>query len=525
MKIHVIKDLINEGQTSQALESIKHLKEEDFFVGEILKSKILIEENEFETARKLLIYILEISQTENNKVGEFTANSLLCLCLILQENVAEAQKFIQRGKHIINSMSGLEKEESEEFSGITSCNRGWVEIYVHILGESDDPTFKGELDLAIGYYNEAIRISKKHNNLPELARAFYGLGTAYQYKGEFGESLIYFQNSIDISQKRGHLLGVISANGSIGHNYLLQGKLDKSLHTYEKNLKIIELQNIKDAIDPIASFRVMGRIYFIKGNLEQALNFLKKGLNYANEFQITTEISCCLFNLILTSLESGMLDEATTYNNTLENLVEKNSMRIIKLRSKLANALILKSHKRAKYKIDAQRILESLIREKINTSELNVFSMFNLCTQQELTVFAMLNLTELLIAEFQQYGENEVLEEAEQLSNKIYTIAQDQKSQSLIVKTMILQTHYASIKGDFKKAETLLDQAYFITQEQGLEKLNNEVLKQREDFIGEVDRISMLAKQGASIFEREESSRLESYLTNTLAYLKDLETD
>ena len=54
---------------------------------------------------------------------------------------------------------------------------------------------------------------------------------------------------------------------------------------------------------------------------------------------------------------------------------------------------------------------------------------------------------------------------------------------------------------------TLFDQAYFITQEQGLEKLNKEVLRQKEDFVGEVDRISMLAKQGASIFEREESRK------------------
>ena len=30
------------------------------------------------------------------------------------------------------------------------------------------------MGLAIEYYNEAIRISKKYNDLPELARAFYG---------------------------------------------------------------------------------------------------------------------------------------------------------------------------------------------------------------------------------------------------------------------------------------------------------------------------------------------------------------
>lgn len=524
MKLEFITGLINQGRTSEALYSIDQLSLQDKNFGQILKSKILIEDYNLLDAKELLQRIVETSRASNNKILELAANSLLCRILTIKEEIVATQKMINEGNILIEAMTKKEKEESEEFIGLAHANSGWAENLTYTLGKSDDNSIEGNLDQAIKNYQDAIKIFSARNIQPELAIAFFGLGSAYQKKGEFSLAMKQFQNSLEINKKRGYLHGISSANGGIGINYLLQGKLNESLKIYKTNLELIHSQDFKATSDSITTFRLMGRIYFIKGNLDQALSSLKRGLSVANEFKTDTEISCCLFNLVLTTVEMDLLDEAKVYSKILEELYDKNSLEIILLRSRLAKAVILKNQKRAKFKTDAQRILETIVLEKSTTSNLTVFSMFNLCSQQELTVFAMINLTELLIAEFEHYGEPMVLDEAEQLSSKIYHIAQDQVSYHLMVKTLLLQTHYATIKGDFEKANALFEQCLLITDERALDNLKREIVEQKEIFTKELDRITQFAQKGAQIYKKEKESRLDSYIHLVMQYVKEFDT-
>ena len=148
-------------------------------------------------------------------------------------------------------------------------------------------------------------------------------------------------------------------------------------------------------------------------------------------------------------------------------------------------------------------------------------SLYNLCSGYELTIYAMLNLIDLLINEYQHYSETVVLEEAEQLFQKIYQLVSSQKSSPLLVNILILQTHFATIKNDYTKAEQLLQQAHALANKHGLEQLEQKVKKEKEIFMQEIDKITQRAQNSSSIYNDIEESRLKSYIISMLKHVAD----
>ncbi len=508
---------MGKGHNSEALKLLEQFDKKNY-EAQLLKSRILLQNDEIDEAYSLANQILEESKNHQQNVHEYAAIALCSTCLIypdLKSQFLEVQIMVSEAEKLLGRMSNKEKERIQEYSGILLINKGMIESNTYSFGDYNrDLEFEGNLNLALNYLEQGVESAELNNDTFEITRAFMGIGSIFQKKGDFEKAMTYFQKGLSISKEFAYNNSLVSAYSYIGDNYLLQGDLDKSLDTYQKCLKITEKYHFKKST--VAIQRILGRIYFVKSNFDQSLNYFENSLALAEEYNYAGEISCNLFNLTLVCLEINSRDQAIKHAQTLGECSKNNTRGIINLRSELANALVLKHGKRASDKVDAQRILVKIIDEKSDDVNLSVFSMLNLCTIQELTVFAMLNLCSLLLDELENYGEEEVLEEAEKLSNQIYEIAQSQKSYSLVVQAILLHMKFSMIKGDFSKAEKLLEQGYFIAQEQGLNELINLVTEEREYFTREINRISKLAEQSSTMNEWIEQTRLKEYLETML---------
>ncbi|MFW9854266.1 MAG: hypothetical protein ACFFFG_04370 [Candidatus Thorarchaeota archaeon] len=210
--------------------------------------------------------------------------------------------------------------------------------------------------------------------------------------------------------------------------------------------------------------------------------------------------------MVLTSLEMGKRDEAQVYLKKLEELKssEGSNNRYIDLRQQLADALVRKNGCRLKDKTAAQRLLEEIMQEEIILHDLSIYAMVNLC--------------ELLMDELSLYGEPEVLTDAEDLLAEIHRIAQEQKSFSSAVEALLLLSRFALIRGNITRTDTLLEQAEGITKEHNLKKVAEKVMDDQTTLKEILEKSEELVAKGASIHERMKAVRLNEYV----ARMKDI---
>ena len=183
---------------------------------------------------------------------------------------------------------------------------------------------------------------------------------------------------------------------------------------------------------------------------------------------------------------------------------------IIQLQSKLSEAISLKQERRAKYKFQAQQILEEIVKQEVIDHELTLFAMFNLC--------------EILLDELKTYGENEVLREFENLSKKVFELAKSKNTSSWIVDALLLQHKLDLIKGNLDEASVKLDNALQITKVENDEMLEKKVISERINFEKEIVKWETLTTEGASIINRIEQAGLVEYIQKAEIMKMELST-
>jgi len=205
-----------------------------------------------------------------------------------------------------------------------------------------------------------------------------------------------------------------------------------------------------------------------------------------------------LFGLITFYLDKDEKSGVNNYYNQLQIIADNSDNKHIVLYYKLAKALILKSSKRSRKKAQAEDSLQKIIEDEI--------------FDHELTVLAMKHYIELLLIELKSFGEEEVFDEAVALIGKLLVIAQEQKSLTLIVETMLLRSKFALIKGDVDKANEYLEQAEINAEEYNLTALHKQVQDERAALNEDMEKWRDLVDKGASMFERIEQANMINYI-------------
>jgi len=183
---------------------------------------------------------------------------------------------------------------------------------------------KGDLDQALKYHQEALKIDKEIGFRQGEANQLGNIGLIYQAKGDLDQALKYLEEALKIAKEIGYREGEASALGNIGLIYKAKGDLDQALKYLEEALKIHKEIGYKQG--EANALGNIGLIYQTKGELDQALKYLEEALKIHKEIGFREGEASALGNIGLIYKAKGDLDQALKHYNEALKIFEEIGM-------------------------------------------------------------------------------------------------------------------------------------------------------------------------------------------------------
>ncbi|MFW9996904.1 MAG: tetratricopeptide repeat protein [Candidatus Odinarchaeota archaeon] len=334
--------------------------------------------------------------------------------------------------------------------------------------------YKGELDQALRYFHEIRPVFDEVGKKEDIATTLGMIGVIYFFKGALDQALNYYKQSVLVFRETGCKYQLADSFNNIGVIHVVKGELEKGLNYYRQSLLIN--QNIGSKQSVAATYRNIGEIYHQKDDIDQALEHLEQSLRLFEYIGNDLDTSKTLLHLISTAVSTTVpikgKKPAEYAKSHLQRLKEMNTLvktKIISQRCKLAEALVLKTNKRSRYRVRAEEILEDLVSEEI--------------IDHEITLRALLNLCDLLLFELRISGDQEVLNELQGYVERILNMVQSQQSYSLLAESYLLQSKLALLEHDQKRARNYLTLSQNIAEEKGLKWLTIKISGEHDQLL------------------------------------------
>ncbi|MFX0183754.1 MAG: nitrilase-related carbon-nitrogen hydrolase [Candidatus Hodarchaeota archaeon] len=345
------------------------------------------------------------------------------------------------------------------------------------------------------------------------------LGKVYYRQGEFKQSQVELQRSFKLAEVVGdqHLAAKSILN--LGDILQIKGDVHGAIEKFHQSFRIF--RGLKDSNCSIDTNLKLGKAYMILGEFKLAYqqfqnSFIHRLWNRVDN-KPTNDIPLhayaypeTLFQLVLVTLELELIDQAKHYLQRLEKFHIREPNPLIHYQTRLAKAMILKRSTRITMKIQAQKILKELVNEKI--------------VDHGLTVIAILNYCDMLVAELKFSGEVEVLDELEVLFQKLIDLGQNKNAPFIEIDALLLSSKASIIEGDMEEANTFLNQAQNTAEKEGLSYLLPKIIRQRESLDNGTVKGYNLADENVRLKERLEGVQLQNYIIDSLkaSFIQDL---
>lgn len=467
-----------------------------------IRSKL---ENKYDLANSYnRIGVIYGKKSKFNDAKKYFDLSLNC-GLEVGYNVELARIYTNLG--VISKMKGELSSAEEWYSKALTISKklndeiSISKIYINI---GNIQMSKGGLDEAIITYNEVLPLLEKLENLTDKAALLVNLGIIFKRKGEFSNAIKHYKESIEIEMQLGNEKNIAPALHNIGVISVLQGNLSNALENFQKALTIWE--SLDNFVDKATALQYIGLIYLEKDMAPESLNYLKEALILRKKLNNDISTSESLYYLILAEMEINNNKDAEKHYNDLVKINKKTKNKVIKTRTRLAQAIMLQKDTRINKIVEAQELFEEVLSEDL--------------IDNELTIFAMLKLCEFLLLELKVSGEKEVLIEIKTLLEKLYEMAQEQESHTLLIEILIIQSQLALVDYNIKETKEFLQHASEIAEEKELTQYKLKISYLLDSVEKDVIKYANIAST-IPINERINQLEIESYLKEVADH-KDL---
>jgi len=314
---------------------------------------------------------------------------------------------------------------------------------------------KGELNHALKYNKQCLRLAKEFNSKYLIAMGLRTLFLLYAYKGDPNRALRCLEHSFELFKEIDNKTRASAMLGQIGENYRRRGEYQRALDYLEQSLKL--QTKTGTLVDKTTIIATMLEVAVNKGDLELAQDYL-------------------------TDLEQINVKE----ENEWINLLYRGS-----------KALILKTSPRAKNRVEAERIYKEIIEEL--GDDFAIIDIF-------------LQLCELLLYELQITSDLEVLNEIEYYISRLLNLAEKSSSFWILGEVYLLRAKLALIKLDFKEARQLLTQGQQIAEKYDLTLLAMKISNEHDILFKELGKWENFKETKASFQDRLKLSRLSEHM-------------
>ncbi len=360
---------------------------------------------------------------------------------------------------------------------------------------------------ALSYFDKSLPVLEKSENMRHRGNLYNSLGLTYYNLGELNKASEYYELALFYLQQVGSKMQIAYLLSNLGSLEQLRGNLVKALEAHTQCLEIFDEVNSIQNIG--AQLLFIGKTYLRMGDHKKALTFLKQALENRRKTGNKSFIANGLYFLINYYTFVNNVEEAKKYFSELKSINDSEENPLVKVRTKIAESLILKLDKGSKSRVKAEELLEQVI-----DMELIDFDLY---------LDAMLNLCELYIIEIKLTGNKEVLKDVKVLIEKLFVIAMQQQSFWVLAQVHWIQAHLALIDWDINKAQKSLTEAQIIAEEKGFNYLAKRISQEFDKTLNQMDLWEQLRENNASIIQRIEVSQLDDLLSKLKQQIYDVD--
>ena len=563
--------LITNEKYKDALKLIKKFSQRegispnDQLAAKLLESRIRVQTGKIDEAGKLIEKIWPKVSKQKNPL-------LILDYLIVKAHISWVSGQLEEGTEVLTKCKEFLEKQVLEFEGEMKVR--FLRRKCALLQHAGIINwYKGDLDKALEFHLESLRIHEKLGNKSGIVSSYNNLGLVCWSKSDYKQAIEYYKKSLTLSEELGKKLMIGRILNNLGNVYLQQGDLNQALEYYQQSHVIKEEKGTKQ--DIIISFINLGVVHQFKGELEKSLNYYQKALVLSEEVGYKQHIALAVNNIGNIYSLKGDIDQAFEYykrsfelykeldmkqqiamshlnvggyhqkkGNRKEALEHYHQSLVIyeELGNDFSSALVIyelilealennDTTSMNQYLLKLQQIYERTDSRSINQhyrvahaltlkasdnkrERVKAIVIFEQVIEEEitdhsLTVTAMVHLCELLLSELKVTGDNELFKEIKNLTHKLLEIAEKQSSHSLLAETYRLEALLALAELDLKKAKQLLKNALNIADEKGLEKTAAKIRDEQQELEEHIDLWEELSNRKAPLEETLQHVHIE----------------
>ncbi len=491
MEFEAIRKLIDAASFGEAskwikvYDSFEKLEGSDEIELLLLKGHLENKQANFQKALDFSTEALKKSKKIGNQFLSVDALILIAEIYYRLGDLDEGEKLVNEGEKILESIEKAltPNQKCLKVADLYNCKGNLL------LGRS-------ELDQALDLYHQSFELCEIVNNKHKMARAFHNIGVIFNLKGELDKGLEVYQRSLIIDEEISNIRGIAISHNNIGEIYRAKGELDLATSHYEKSLEYSN-QIVNAQLESYAKHN-LGLTLHLKRKYAESRKYFKESLETSEKIGNIYDISETLFVLIKLEVETENLGVAKTYLNKLEEIRKTSDNPFIDQIYRLSNAIILKEGIRAINKVEAQKIFLEISEEEL--------------VDQEFTVYAMLNLYDLLLDELKSTGSEEIIDELKALSSKLLKIAKEQNSFAILAETYLVESKLALLELNLEEAEKLLLMAEKVALDKGLQRLAYLISDEHDNFNKQINKWEGIVAGNLTLAERMELTNLQERL-------------
>ena len=178
------------------------------------------------------------------------------------------QKGISQIDSIDNDSASLYLERALQLAMHKSPGKNVMfDIYYNLGIQSEK---SGNNDLAVSYFNEAVKFSSK-KNLANIGNAYNHLGRLSEDQGSYDEALVFFHEALDIRKQLHDVEGQASSYRNIGTAYQRNESYEQAQEQYELSLKLYS--SLNNEMGKADCYNNLGGLWLKQSKPQKALEY------------------------------------------------------------------------------------------------------------------------------------------------------------------------------------------------------------------------------------------------------------
>jgi tetratricopeptide (TPR) repeat protein len=493
-KLQNVNLLFHQGLYFKALDMLNDFEQkidpitEDQLICQILKSNIFQELGRVTEALKFAEMACDLSQELGNKpflIDSYISKAWILLDLRELDTIPD---LLSKGEDLLEQLTEIPLLESARRKSLLLLIKSVFFLYKN-----------RNIEKALEYGEESLRLSEEHENLREFALALQNNSLIYFIIGDLDRAKNYLDRCLELQRtyrKRDDWrvlkdLGVL--NGMVG-------ELDLALEYTRQSLVLAEEIGNKSYIAQCLNNSSL--IYRQKGKLDHAKEPLERNLKIWEELDSKMRLIAGLDSLFVVSLDDHSLEQAQQYLMRMLQINKQVKNKVADLACRVNQALLLKVNSKSHEKEKAKEILRQVVEEEI--------------INWEFTERALLHLCDILLDELQTYNKQEVLIEINFLINRITEYAEFQRSFRLLAEINLLKGKLALIQMNMGDARQLFTIAERIAEEHGLHLLARTISTEHDTLLGQLEKWENLRKAETPVSERVKFVEIDKTLDHMM---------